>query len=84
MFKVQGEKTQKIAEARDGDVVAIAKVDASSPGEWLGSGKLPPPVDVDYPARNCAIAIEPADRKDDVKLSGALQRLQEEDFGAGR
>ena len=32
-----------------------------------------------YPARNCAIAIEPADRKDDVKLSGALQRLSEED-----
>src|SRR5205814_7233463 len=28
---------------------------------------------------SCAIAIEPADRKDDVKLSGALQRLGEED-----
>ncbi len=79
MFKVQGEKTQKIAEARDGDVVAIAKVDSVKSGEWLGSGTLPPPVAVDYPARNCAIAIEPADRKDDVKLSGALQRLQEED-----
>jgi elongation factor G len=34
---------------------------------------------VDWPARNCAMAIEPADRKDDVKLSGALQRLLEED-----
>jgi elongation factor G len=79
MFKVQGEKTQKVAEARDGDVVAIAKVDSVKSGEWLGSGTLPPPVAVDYPARNCAIAIEPADRKDDVKLSGALQRLQEED-----
>ena len=48
-------------------------------GQWLGAGKLPPPVEIDYPARNCAIAIEPADRKDDVKLSGALQRLSEED-----
>jgi elongation factor G len=27
------------------------------------------------------VAIEPADRKDDVKLSGALQRLTEEDAG---
>ena len=36
-------------------------------------------VEVEHPARNCAIAIEPADRKDDVKLSGALQRLAEED-----
>ena len=79
LFKVQGEKTQKVAEARDGDVVAIAKVDASRPATGSASGTLPPPVAIDYPARNCAIAIEPADRKDDVKLSGALQRLSEED-----
>jgi elongation factor G len=48
-------------------------------GQWLGTGKLPPAIEIDYPARNCAIAIEPADRKDDVKLSGALHRLEEED-----
>jgi elongation factor G len=79
LFKVQGEKTQKVSEARDGDVVAVAKIDGVRAGEWLGVGKLPPPVEVAYPARNCTIAIEPADRKDDVKLSGALQRLLEED-----
>src|SRR5690348_4985459 len=81
LFKVQGEKTQKITEGSAGDVVAVAKVDTVKPGEWIGSGKLPPQVDVTYPARNCAFAIEPADRKDDVKLSGALQRLSEEDAG---
>ncbi|HEY6049035.1 MAG TPA: elongation factor G [Sphingomicrobium sp.] len=81
LFKVQGEKTQKLSEAQAGDVVAVAKIDTVKAGEWLGLGKLPPAVDVDYPARNCAIAIEPADRKDDVKLSGALQRLTEEDGG---
>ena len=81
LFKVQGEKTQKIGEAHAGDLVAVAKIDTVKAGQWLGTGKLPPPVDVDYPARNCAIAIEPADRKDDVKLSGALQRLTEEDSG---
>jgi elongation factor G len=79
LFKVQGEKTQKVGEGRDGDVVAVAKIDAVKSGEWLGSGKLPHPVEIDYPARNCAVAIEPADRKDDVKLSGALHRLEEED-----
>jgi elongation factor G len=79
LFKVQGEKTQKVGEGRDGDVVAVAKVDAVKPGEWLGTSQLPPAVEIDYPARNCAMAIEPADRKDDVKLSGALQRLGEED-----
>ncbi len=81
MFKVQGEKTQKISEGANGDVVAIAKVDAVKAGQWMGSGKLPPRVEVEYPARNCAFAIEPADRKDDVKLSGALQRLTDEDAG---
>jgi elongation factor G len=81
LFKVQGEKTQKIGEARDGDLVAVAKIDNVKAGQWLGSGKLPPPVEIEYPARNCAIAIEPADRKDDVKLSGALHRLMEEDGG---
>ncbi len=79
LFKVQGEKTTKVAEARAGDVIAVAKIDSVKAGDWLGAGKLPPMVEVDYPARNCAIAIEPADRKDDVKLSGALHRLAEED-----
>ena len=81
LFRVQGEKTQKVSDARDGEVVAVAKIDSVKAGQWLGSGKLPPPLEVEYPARNCAIAIEPADRKDDVKLSGALQRLTEEDAG---
>ena len=79
LFKVQGEKTQKVGEARAGDIVAVAKIDTIKAGQWLGAGKVPPAIDVPYPARNCAIAIEPADRKDDVKLSGALQRLSEED-----
>ncbi|HEX6071981.1 MAG TPA: elongation factor G, partial [Sphingomicrobium sp.] len=81
LFKVQGEKTQKITEGRSGDIVAVAKVETTKAGQWLGTGKLPPPVEIEYPARNCSIAIEPADRKDDVKLSGALQRLTEEDAG---
>ena len=81
LFKVQGEKTQKISEGKDGDIVAVAKVDTVKSGQWLGSGALPSALDVEYPPRNCAIAIEPADRKDDVKLSGALQRLTGEDAG---
>ncbi|GAA4717569.1 elongation factor G [Sphingomonas lutea] len=81
LFKVQGEKTQKTNEGRAGDVVAVAKIDNVKVGQWLGTGALPPAVDVEFPARNCAVAIEPADRKDDVKMSGALQRLAEEDSG---
>jgi elongation factor G len=79
LFAVQGDKTAKIAEAGNGDVVAVAKVDGVKTGDWLGSGKLPPPIEITLPSRNCALAIEPADRKDDVKLSGALARILEED-----
>ena len=79
LFSIQGDKTAKITEANDGDLIAVAKADGVKSGDWLGSGALPPPVDVDLPSRNCALAIEPADRKDDVKLSGALARILEED-----
>jgi elongation factor G len=79
LFRMQGEKTQKVGEAANGDIVAVAKIDAVKAGEWLGSGTLPPEVEVTYPSLNCALAIEPADRKDDVKLSGALHRLLDED-----
>lgn len=79
IFKVQGDKTQKVGSAEDGGVVAIAKVDSLKSGEWLSTGAIPPDVESELPSRNCAIAIEPVDRKDDVRLSGALQRLLEED-----
>nr|WP_294846183.1 elongation factor G [uncultured Sphingomonas sp.] len=79
LFTVQGEKTAKAPEARDGDLVAVGKVDGVKTGEWLGAGKLPPDIDASAISRNCAFAIEPADRKDDVRLSGALARILEED-----
>ncbi|MFL6749012.1 MAG: elongation factor G [Sphingomicrobium sp.] len=79
LFSVQGDKTGKISEASDGDLVAVAKVDGVKSGDWLGAGKLPPPIEISLPSRNCSLAIQPADRKDDVKLSGALARILEED-----
>ena len=79
LFSVQGEKTQKIPKAANGDIVAVAKVDGLKAGDWIGNGALPPAPEISFPARNMALAIEPADRKDDVKLSGALARLLEED-----
>jgi elongation factor G len=79
LFTVQGDKTTKVSDADDGDIVAVAKADGVHAGDWLGAGKLPPPIETSLPSRNCALAIEPADRKDDVRLSGALARILEED-----
>jgi elongation factor G len=79
LFAVQGEKTVKLGEARNGDVVAIAKLEGVGPGQWLSAGKSPPTPDLPEPTRNYALAIATKDRKDDVRLSTALHKLTEED-----
>lgn len=79
LFAVQGDKTTKLAEARSGDVVAIAKVEDVRAGEWLAGGKAPPTPQVPKPAQNYALAIATKDRKDDVRLSTALHKMTEED-----
>lgn len=79
LFTLQGDKTQRLPQAPDGAVIALGKADQLRAGEWLGRGKLPPLPDIPLPSRNVRIAIQPSDRKDDVKLSGALHKLAEED-----
>ena len=79
MFAVQGEKTTKISRARNGDVVAIGKADELKAGHWLSKGALPPEIEIELPARNARIAVQPADRKDDVRLASAIAKLVEED-----
>jgi elongation factor G len=79
MFAVQGEKTAKISKAGNGDVVAIGKADELKAGQWLSKGALPPDIEIELPARNARIAVQPADRKDDVRLASAIAKLVEED-----
>jgi elongation factor G len=83
LFQVMGQATKKVASARCGDVVALGKVEDAHAGDLLSVGKaaakaaiLPIPR---YPVY--AMAIETRDRKDDVRLSGALNKLLEEDPG---
>jgi elongation factor G len=80
LFNVQGEKVVKAAEAREGDVVAIAKLEGVGAGDWIGAGaELPPSPGEPDEAANYAVAIATQDRKDDVRLSSALHKLCEED-----
>jgi elongation factor G len=74
---VQGEKTAKLPKASVGDVIAIAKAEGVAAGQWLGGqGKAP---EASLPPSNYSLAIATRDRKDDVRLSTALQKLCEED-----
>ncbi len=86
--RCRARRPRRSREAKDGDVVAIAKLEGVHAGEWLGTGKAPPALEIAQPVRNYTLAIATKDRKDDVRLSTALHKLTEEDralaMGTGR
>lgn len=77
-----GAKLEKQSRATVGDVVALGRMDDVKTGDVLTpSGKAPEGA-LAWPAPLApvyALAISAANRNDEVKLSGALQRLAEED-----
>jgi elongation factor G len=79
MFAVQGDRMAKLTNAADGALIAVAKLDTVTSGQWLSRGPMPPAIEIAEVPRNACLAIEPAERKDDVKLSAALAKVIEED-----
>jgi elongation factor G len=81
VFKLVGQTTEKRGPAMVGETVAFAKLDKAKTGDTLTAGKQPhPPIAkvAPYPPV-LAIAISAKERKDDVKLGQALNKLAEED-----
>ncbi|MGD9814577.1 MAG: elongation factor G [Hyphomonadaceae bacterium] len=82
LFSVSGSQTKKVSRVPEGDVCAIGKLDPVAAGDLLGAGsaqKIKLNFKKRFPVYQLAIATK--DRKDDVRLSGALQKLVEEDAG---
>src|ERR1043166_8759442 len=81
VFKMFGQNTDKRGAAGSGETVALGKLDHAKTSETLSSGKQPhPPVaEVKPYPPVLAIALAAKERKDDVKLGQALNRLVEED-----
>jgi elongation factor G len=82
LFSVNNGQTKKVPSAVEGDVIAIGKLDPVAAGDLLsrnGQQKIKLSFKKRYPVFQLAIATK--DRKDDVRLSGALQKLVEEDPG---
>ncbi|WP_448951566.1 elongation factor G [Labrys neptuniae] len=78
--RLLGQTTQKTGPAQTGDTVALGKVDAAHTGELLTVGKAQEqPVAIEAPQPVMSLALRARDRKDDVKLSAAIQRLLDED-----
>ncbi len=73
----------KVAQAETGDLVGLGRLDGVATGATLtasGTGNGAPVLDwPPAPPPLYCLAVAPASRTDDVKLSGALQRLVEED-----
>jgi elongation factor G len=82
VFKLVGQNSEKRGPAGVGETVAFAKLDKAKTGDTLSAGgKKPHPAVaevVPYPPV-LAIAITAKERKDDVKLGLALNKLAEED-----
>ncbi len=83
LFAVQGAAQKKLAAAEVGDVLAIGKVEPATAGQVMSPGGSPQTPTMNLAPRKplYALAIAATNRKDDVRLSGALTRIVEEDPG---
>ncbi len=81
IYRLLGKDQAKLTAARTGDTVALGKLDAVRTGQTLTSAKggIKPLVTFEPPQPVFAFALRPKERKDDVKMSAAIQRLAEED-----
>ena len=81
LVSLLGGETSKKPVAGAGDVVGIARLDKARTGDWLScEGEARPELaPLAQPEPVLAVGLKLRDRKDEVKLSSALQKLAEED-----
>jgi elongation factor G len=81
VFKLMGQHSEKRGPAEAGETVALGKLDHAKTGDTLTDGqKAHPPIAKVAPyAPVLAVAVGAKERKDDVKLGQALNKLLEED-----
>ena len=80
LFRPFGQRLDKISEAKAGEIVAIAKLDALSAGQSIAGPGIAPVAD--FPSSEppvFALSLTARNRNDEVKLSGALHKIVEED-----
>ncbi len=81
IYRMFGKEQAKVAAAGAGDTVALGKLEGVRTGQTLTTAKagIAPLVELSPPQPVYAFALRPKERKDDVKMSAAIQRLAEED-----
>lgn len=75
-----GKEQAAVPELNAGDIGALAKLSSTGTGDTLANKAKPVILDpINFPEPTLSMAIEPKSKVDEDKLSGALQRLLEED-----
>ena len=82
LFQLLGQTSVKIQEAGAGATVAFGRLTGVNTGDTISTGKIADTILLpDRPPPVMAEVVQARDRKDDVKLSSALAKLVDEDFG---
>jgi elongation factor G len=80
LFDVQGAKQEPVDQAGPGDIVAVIKVEDLATGDTISGGsdalQMPP---IPFPMPMVGLAVEPKSAADQQKISGALQKIVDED-----
>jgi len=77
---MRGKEQQAVPEAKNGDIVAVAKLAVTTTGDTLTVKSNPVKLEgIVFPEPTLGTAIEPKAKGDEDKLSNSLQRLMEED-----
>jgi elongation factor G len=82
VFKMFGAEQENIGSAVAGQIVGLGRMDEARTGQVLvnGSGDTPPEVPAAEPLKPMyAFAVSAENRNDEVKMSGALAKLTDED-----
>ncbi len=76
LLHVQADETEPVDEVGPGGIVAVAKVEELQTGASLGAMTMPP---IPFPTPMVGLAASPKSRGDESKLSGALNKVCQED-----
>ena len=80
LFRMTGQKLDKIAKAETGEIVALAKVDVLGAGQTLSGAGIADVADgIGAEPPVYALAVTAKNRADEVKMSAALHKIVEED-----
>lgn len=79
LFHMQGMHTNKVSEAQAGEIVALGRLEEARTGDTLATGKDSTAAQLEMLPPVFSQSITPTKREDEVKLSGALARVVEED-----